>query len=278
MIQLSFHTATNTCLSSSSQLSSLSSLFYLQRFFWQYTPPGVSGRSAHASSRGGLIITIHSLIDTFQGCYKDGTNGTRDYRAIIIWLYILLGLLAVPPLLGLIVLLHQNYSFYWQVRTHSTFDNIKYCMYCNNNYLYTIGLYPLLMIAVIYVIVQLYDRYCTTMRHNCRLCCCVPLLRRFEIRSALIDAFATFLVLAYVTIGYTSVSILEPTTVYTPDRVYKLFAYADASMEFMAHGNRASKVCSSSSFHYCDLHCASTTLPSPLSPDLLPEGVELLWL
>ena len=81
---------------------------------------------------------------------------------------------------------------------------------------YTIGLYPLLMIAVIYVIVQLYDRCCTTMRHNCRLCCCVSLLRRFEIQSALIDAFATFFILAYVKIGYTSVSILEPTAVYTP--------------------------------------------------------------
>ena len=54
-----------------------------------------------------------AFTDTFQGCYKDGTNGTRDYRAISG--YILVGLLAVPPLLGLIVLLHQNYYFYWQV-------------------------------------------------------------------------------------------------------------------------------------------------------------------
>ena len=98
---------------------------------------------------------------------------------------------------------------------------------------YTIGLYPLLMIAVIYVIVQLYDRCCTTMRHNCRLCCCAPILKRFEIRSALIDAFATFLILAYVKIGYTSVTILEPTAVYTPDGAYKVYAYADASMEYM---------------------------------------------
>ena len=103
---------------------------------------------------------------------------------------------------------------------------------------YTIGLYPLLMIAVIYVIVQLYDRCCTTMRHNCRLYCCTPILRRFEIRSALIDAFATFLILAYVKIGYTSVSILEPTVVHTPDGAYKLYAYADASMEYMGTEHR----------------------------------------
>ena len=59
------------------------------------------------------LITIHTFTDTFQGCYKDGTNGTRDYRAISG--YILAVLLAVPPLLGLIVLFHQNYYFYWQV-------------------------------------------------------------------------------------------------------------------------------------------------------------------
>ena len=98
---------------------------------------------------------------------------------------------------------------------------------------YTIGLYPLLMIVVIYVIVQLYDHRCTRVRHNCRLCCCVPLLRRFDIRSSLIDAFATFLVLAYIKIGYTSVSILMPTAVYTPDGAYKLYVFVDASMEYM---------------------------------------------
>ena len=38
----------------------LSSLFHLQRFFWQYIPPGVSGRSAHASSRGGSLHYTHS--------------------------------------------------------------------------------------------------------------------------------------------------------------------------------------------------------------------------
>ena len=103
---------------------------------------------------------------------------------------------------------------------------------------------------------QLNDRCCTTMRPNCRLCCSVPLLRRFEIRSALIDAFATFLVLAYVKIGYTSVSIFEPTVVYTPDGACKLYVYVDASMENMGteHLKYAFKVRSSSTFHYCDFH------------------------
>ena len=68
---------------------------------------------------------------------------------------------------------------------------------------YTIGLYPLVIVAVIYLIVRIYDHCFPIMRHNCRRCCCVPFLRRFEIRSSLIDAFATFLVLAYVKIAYT---------------------------------------------------------------------------
>ena len=29
-----------------------------------------------------LIISIQTFVDTFHGCYKDGTNGTRDYRAV----------------------------------------------------------------------------------------------------------------------------------------------------------------------------------------------------
>ena len=28
------------------------------------------------------IVSIQTFVDTFYGCYKDGTNGTRDYRAV----------------------------------------------------------------------------------------------------------------------------------------------------------------------------------------------------
>ena len=28
------------------------------------------------------IVSIQTFVDTFHGCYKDGTNGTRDYRAV----------------------------------------------------------------------------------------------------------------------------------------------------------------------------------------------------
>ena len=58
------------------------------------------------------LIALHTFTDTFQGCYKDGTNGTRDYRAISG--YILAVLLALP-LVNELLLLYQVYSFYWQV-------------------------------------------------------------------------------------------------------------------------------------------------------------------
>jgi len=100
---------------------------------------------------------------------------------------------------------------------------------------YSIGLYPLLMVVLIYLMVRLHDHGCGAVLWTCAPLhrCCAPLLRRLDIRSSLIDAFSTFMVLAYVKIGYTSVFILEPTRVYTPDGAYKVYVFADASIEYM---------------------------------------------
>ena len=59
------------------------------------------------------LIALHTFTDTFQGCYKDGTNGTRDYRAISG--YILAVLLAVPLILGVMTRVHANATSFWQV-------------------------------------------------------------------------------------------------------------------------------------------------------------------
>ena len=102
---------------------------------------------------------------------------------------------------------------------------------------YSIGLYPLFMVVLIYLTVRLHDHGCGAVLWTCAPLhrCCAPLLRRLDIRSSLIDAFSTFLVLAYVKIGYTSVFILEPTRVYTPDGAYKVYVFADASIEYMGN-------------------------------------------
>ena len=59
------------------------------------------------------LIALHTFTDTFQGCYKDGTNGTRDYRAISG--YILAVLLAIPLILGVMTQVHANATSFWQV-------------------------------------------------------------------------------------------------------------------------------------------------------------------
>ena len=80
---------------------------------------------------------------------------------------------------------------------------------------YIIAIYPLLLIALSYLLVLLYDR-------NVHLVVClwkpfVPLFIRFRrqwnIRNSLVDTFATFLLLSYVKILSVSVDLLMP--VYT---------------------------------------------------------------
>ena len=41
------------------------------------------------------IISIQTFVDTFHGCYKDGTNGTRDCRAVSGYILVLFAILPV---------------------------------------------------------------------------------------------------------------------------------------------------------------------------------------
>ena len=50
------------------------------------------------------IVSIRIFVDTFNGCYKDGTDGTRDYRAVSG--YILATCLLLPSLQILFTLQH----------------------------------------------------------------------------------------------------------------------------------------------------------------------------
>ena len=53
-------------------------------------------------------IAIKIYVDTFQSCLKDGTNGTRDYRAISGYSLVLLGCLPVPVQASAVAVLHTN--------------------------------------------------------------------------------------------------------------------------------------------------------------------------
>ena len=97
-----------------------------------------------------------------------------------------------------------------------------FCLHPHTNTLqvlaldYLVAVYPLLLIGLSYLGVLLYD-------HNVHHCVwlCKPFVslfikfrRQWNIRSSLVDAFATFLLLSYVKILSVSVDLLLPVTLY----------------------------------------------------------------
>ena len=77
---------------------------------------------------------------------------------------------------------------------------------------YAIGLYPLFLLGVTFFLVRLYDRGCRIVFCICRpLCACLAHLRRkVDVQASLIDAFATFIILAQSSIsGITTKVVLN---------------------------------------------------------------------
>ena len=62
--------------------------------------------SRHLKPRWNIAIKIY--VDTFQGCYKDGTNGTRDYRAVSGYLLGMWVLLLIVQGVATLVALHLS--------------------------------------------------------------------------------------------------------------------------------------------------------------------------
>ena len=101
---------------------------------------------------------------------------------------------------------------------------------------YIIAVYPLLLIVLSYLLVTLYDR-------NVKIIVWlwkpfVPLFIRFRrqwnIRSSLVDAFATFLLLSYVKILSVSVDLLMPVLVYDQNghRLPQLYLFNQGDVAF----------------------------------------------
>ena len=99
---------------------------------------------------------------------------------------------------------------------------------------YAIGLYPLFLLGVTFFLVRLYDRGCRIVFCICRpLCACLAHLRRkVDVRASLIDAFATFIILAQVKIGCTTFLILLPVNVFSPYGEHEQYVYIDASVKY----------------------------------------------
>ena len=101
---------------------------------------------------------------------------------------------------------------------------------------YTIAVYPLFLIAVTYLLVEMHD-------HNCRIlvwlwkplhASFVGFRREWNIKGSLINAFATFLLLSYVKFLSTSFSLLIPVQVFTihGKALNKLYLYFDGTVEY----------------------------------------------
>ena len=97
-----------------------------------------------------------------------------------------------------------------------------------------IGLYPLVLLVVLYSFVTLRDR-------GCRVIVTIwkPfhfLLSHFQsklnLKTSLIDTFATFLLFSYMKIGFAAFYILAPTPVWSPDGSYRLAVYFNPSTTY----------------------------------------------
>ena len=105
----------------------------------------------------------------------------------------------------------------------------------------SIGLYPLVLLCVLYSIVKLHDRgnrVFATLWKPFHI-----LLSRFRqkltLKSSLIDTFATFILLSYIKIGITAFYILTPTQLWSPDGSYKWVVYYDPSTEYFGSSHIA---------------------------------------
>ena len=98
----------------------------------------------------------------------------------------------------------------------------------------SIGLYPLVLLCVLYSVVKLHDRGSRVFVMLWK-----PfhiLLSRFRqklnLKSSLVDTFATFILLSYIKISITAFYILTPTQLWSPDGSYEWVVYFDPSIVY----------------------------------------------
>ena len=98
----------------------------------------------------------------------------------------------------------------------------------------TIGMYPLVLLVVLYLFVTLHGRGYRVIVKIWK-----PfhfLLSRFQsklnFKTSLIDTFATFILLSYMKIGFAAFYVLAPTLVWSPNGFHALAVYMDPSMPY----------------------------------------------
>ena len=122
---------------------------------------------------------------------------------------------------------------------------------------YLVGVYPLLLVAITYFLVKLHDRYSIVVslwRPCYRVFSCFS--SKLNIKTSLVQAFATFILLSYVKICNVSFDILTPAKKYLrPDgsEVDKQYWYYNGTLEFFwqeSHPLCCSSHCDVTSFQH----------------------------
>ena len=99
---------------------------------------------------------------------------------------------------------------------------------------YAIALFPLAVLLLVYFSIKLYNKGYWILFSLCRpvISCLARLRQRVNIQTSLVDAFATFIILALNKIGCTSFIILQPVYVYSLQGNYSTFTYIDPTMTY----------------------------------------------
>ncbi len=99
---------------------------------------------------------------------------------------------------------------------------------------YAIGFYPLVLIAVTYNLINLHERNFKPVvwLWSPFKRCLVQVRREWNIKSSIIEAFATFLILSYLRFLSVSFNILVPTQVFDIHGHSRLYLYYNASIEY----------------------------------------------
>ena len=74
------------------------------------------------------IISVQTFVDTFHGCYKDGTNGTRDCRAVSGYIFVIWAF--VPGIVNMTKAVARSYNYYFLVRISFTIVFITVSVVC----------------------------------------------------------------------------------------------------------------------------------------------------
>ena len=99
---------------------------------------------------------------------------------------------------------------------------------------YLIALYPLFILLIVYISITLYNRGYRFIFCLCRniISCLTRFRQAMSVKTSLIDAFATFIILSINKVGYISYIMLRPSYVVSPAGNLSLYTYVDPTMPY----------------------------------------------